>query len=230
MKVWPIVTTFALVLAGTTGFLWYRANRYTELQPIDRALAGAEIRKEKIEKSTMWTLISGAKSPTSSVQNQVSRLYVIKKDIDEVVEALDKQLSGSAWHRSPSIRDMIRGNGDIVFSTETYMLWPSRTGTHSFGSISVMPGKASPQDIELGIFGFLPSFGRESDREYTTVSVRFGPVEPDWVDKTLEIFQPKKSKTSPAPPYFRVSPPSIPAPNPPSGTTPGKNGPTKATV
>lgn len=230
MKVWPVVTIFALVLAGTAGFLWYRANRYTELQPIDRALAGAEFRKEKLEKSTTWTLISGAKSPTSSVQNQVNRLYVIKKNIDEVVEALDKQLAGSNWHRSPSIRDMIRGNGDIVFSTETYMLWPSSTTARSFGSISVMPGKASPDDINLGFFGFLPSFGRESDRNYTTVAVRFGPVEPDWIDKTLEMFQPKKPKTSPIAPYFRVSPPSIPAPVPPAGSAPGANGPTKATV
>lgn len=229
MKIWPAITIFSLVLAGTAGFLWYQSNRYAELQPIDRALNGAELRKEKVEQTTTWLLAAGAKSPRSTVANQVTRLYVIEKNIDEVVDALDKQLSGTNWHRTPSMRGMIRGFGDELFETETYMFWGASARMGSFGTITVSMGKAEPSEIDYGMMGFLPSFGREIDRKYTSVFVRFGPVEPDWIDKTLAFFQPKSSKTTPAP-IFKVSPPSIPAPSPPSGSTPGKNGPTKATV
>ncbi len=185
MKIWPIVITIGVALAVTVGIMVYHANRFAELAPVDQALTGAEIVVDRIDRTAFYV---GSTKAAKNFSRDLTKVYVLKKPINEVIAKLERDLSDSTWKRQEYVDDG-SSNSKIVNRITSF---GSNFYGKSFGWLEVFQGKVDEEkasDILSSIY-MDSSIPGPFDSQYTTVILKYGPVEPNILDRATDFLMP----------------------------------------
>lgn len=182
MKIWPIVITTGVALALTAGTFIYRANRLPEVAPVDRAMRGAEVVVDRLSEAS----IPIGRPPKKESYLFFQKIYVVKKDLKEVVDAIDKEIKGTKWKKEAGVPGMEMGSDPSrLFYVGVYSYMRRSKSGVEIGTMNASPGR---QQKEYGI-------GRELaddvEKQYSTVTINISYIEPDLIDRVTGIFRSK---------------------------------------